>query len=104
MLLLFMLYKHFKQIIMNSLLKLLNSKEIAASVTAFFLMMCTAVSQERETTQADGFSKQETYAWYAQPWVWALAAGIIVMVIFVITKGGRKSHMEPDSEEGTVHE
>ena len=89
---------------MNSLLKLMNSKGSIAAAAAFFLMICTAAAQERRVTHADGFTKQETYPWYAQPWVWALVVGVLVMVIFFITKGGRKSRMEPDSEEGTAHE
>lgn len=89
---------------MKKLLKPSYRRKIAAALIVFLSFTSIAAAQDRARVVNEGFWTNEPYAWYAQPWVWALIAGIIVMVIFVVTKGGRKSRMEPDSEEGTVHE
>ncbi|WP_423149086.1 hypothetical protein [Rubrolithibacter danxiaensis] len=76
----------------------------------FLLAFCVAFpafSQESagNSNGADGFSPRETYPWYSQPWVWALIAAAIILVIAYSAYNGKKgkSKMESDSEEGTVH-
>lgn len=83
---------------------MLNVRRIIAASAAFLCLISIAAAQDRAKVATEGFWTEEPYAWYAQPWVWALIVGGVVMVIFVVTKGGRKSRMEPESEEGTVHE
>lgn len=75
-------------------------------VNVLFSLATFAQQEQQETpnsNDADTFSKQEIAPWYAQPWVWALVAAVVILFIFMITNGGKKKNMEHDSERGIDH-
>ncbi|WP_256011344.1 hypothetical protein [Desertivirga xinjiangensis] len=55
----------------------------------------------RVTTEFNYDSRE--MAWYAQPWIWAIVAAVLILLIAFVSKGYLKRHMEDDSETGTTH-
>ena len=41
-----------------------------------------------------------TAAWYAQPWIWAIVAAILILFIGLIARNSGKKNIEADSENG----
>lgn len=59
-------------------------------------------SDDRRVTTEFNYDSREM-AWYAQPWIWAIVAAVLILLIAFVSKGYLKRHMEDDSETGTTH-
>ena len=38
--------------------------------------------------------------WYSQPWIWAIVAAVLILLIAFLTRRGRGKAMEADKERG----
>ncbi len=62
---------------------------ISLAVIASFLAL-SAAAQDLENTEAGGLALDQPYAWYTQPWVWAIVAAAVILFIFIFSSGRRK--------------
>lgn len=47
-------------------------------------------------------STTETTTWYAQPWVWAVGAGVLILLIVALVKGSGNSTTASRTDKVTV--
>lgn len=85
--------------------KLLYYKKYVITFFAilFFHVMAFAqrMDDQHVTTEFNYDSRE--MPWYAQPWIWAIVASVLILLIAFLSKDTLKRHMENDSEAGTTH-
>lgn len=61
------------------------------------------MSQYLQNTENDPNGVPNDSAWYAQPWIWAIVAAVLILLIAFITRGSSRKNMESDTEGGLRH-
>ena len=79
------------------------------SVVVFLLLMNVMAFAQRGTPAYDNhvttefnYDVRET-PWYAQPWIWAIVASVLILFIAYASQGYLKRHRDDHSETGTAH-
>jgi len=78
------------------------------SVFLAFMFVSTVVLAQRAVEEKDPATAEFNYdmrdnPWYTQPWIWAIVASVLILLIAFISKGNFGRHGENDSEPGTAH-
>jgi len=85
-------------------------RSVSKSMVAFFTLMFVSVIalaqagvNEKDPATAEFNYDMRDMPWYTQPWIWAIVASVLILLIAFISKGNFGRHGENDSEHGTAH-
>ncbi len=71
--------------------QLIKTEKIKAFLAFLILILTQTVVLAQDTMQSSTTttktSHQETQTWYTQPWVWIVAAAVLILLIVALTRG-----------------